>query len=76
MAFTSTDQLAEYLVAASGNETATLARLEKSRDAVALEAGTKAQFLGYSGAGQARVRVTTGPNKDRVLYVSYAVIQQ
>ena len=73
-AFTTTELLGDYLLAAADRDTATVARICGSPGAVTLDAGTKAIVQGISGPGQARVKIITGEHKDQVLYVNYATI--
>jgi hypothetical protein len=74
-AFTTTEMLGDYLLAAAARDSASVARICGSSGAVTLEAGTKAVVLGISGPGQTKVRILSGVHKDQILYVNYAAIE-
>lgn len=75
-AFQSTEMLADYLISAANQDAAEVARIRASAGATTLAAGTRVKVQGFSGAGQAKVVVLSGPHKDHILYVSYATIQE
>ena len=73
-AFTTTELLGDYLLAAADRDTAAVSRICGGSGAVTLEVGTKAVVQGISGPGQARVKIVTGEHKDQILYVNFATI--
>ncbi len=73
-AFTTTELLGDYLLAAADRNTAAAARICNSPGAMSLPAGTKAIFEGISGPGQARVKIVSGEHKDQIVYVNFAAI--
>lgn len=73
-AFTTTELLGDYLLAAAKRDTAAVTRICGSAGAVSLDAGTQAVVQGISGPGQARVKIVNGTHKDQILFVNYATI--
>ena len=75
-AFTTTSMLADYLIAASGNDTATVEKIIHSSGSILLDAGTRIHMDNYSGPGQTKVRILSGPHAGETVYVSYATVQE
>jgi hypothetical protein len=74
MAFSTTETLGDYLLAAAAGDKATVSRITGSSGAITLEAGTKVLVQGISGPGQARVKILSGMHKDQIEYVNFATI--
>jgi hypothetical protein len=75
-AFKTQKALEAYLIANASRDDKAVKRDQESSECVRLENGTHAVLLGYAGAGQGRVRITSGPHAGEQLYVSFLTVQQ
>ena len=75
-AFKTQKALEAYLIANASRDSAAVKRDQEGPDCVRLDNGTHAVLLGYAGAGQGRVRITSGPHSGEQLFVSFLTVQQ
>lgn len=75
LVFTTQKGLADLLMASMNNDRAGVTRSEHAPSALSIADGTRGIVLGFPDAGQAKVKLTTGPHRGEIVYMNYRFLK-
>ena len=75
LVFTTQQGLMDLLEASMAHDHAGVIKCEHAPSALTVADGTKGTVLGFPDAGQAKVKILSGPHKNEIVYVNYQLLK-